>query len=295
MTSAAPRERKPVPRTYVTRSASDHRKVERRRWMFRHPLVIRVTHWINAVCLLVLLMSGLQIFNAHPALYWGDRSIFDAPALSITAESGAGGTRRGVLQIGALRLDTTGVLGLSKVAGVENERAFPAWATLPAGQDLATGRRWHYLFACAFVLNGLLYLLYGIGSGQLRRRLIPERDQIRDIGGSVREHVRLRFPEGEDARRYNVLQKLTYLVVVLLLLPVMILAGLAMSPAMDAAWPWLTTLFGGRQSARSVHFIAANLLVLFVIVHVLLVLVSGFWNNMRGMVTGWFSLGTETR
>nr|WP_144759454.1 cytochrome b/b6 domain-containing protein [Methylobacterium dankookense] len=263
--------------------------------MFRHPLVIRVTHWINAVCLLVLLMSGLQIFNAHPALYWGDRSTFDAPALSITAESGASGTGRGVLQVGALRLDTTGVLGLSKVAGVENERAFPAWATLPANQDLATGRRWHYLFAWAFVLNGLLYLLYGIGSGQLRRRLIPDRDQIRDIGGSVREHVRLRFPEGEEARRYNVLQKLTYLVVVLLLLPVMILAGLAMSPAMDAAWPWLTTLFGGRQSARSVHFIAANLLVLFVIVHVLLVLVSGFWNNMRGMVTGWFSLGTETR
>lgn len=263
--------------------------------IYRHPLVIRLAHWINAAVLLILLMSGLQIFNAHPALYWGDRSTFDAPALSITAESGAGGTGRGVLQIGALRLDTTGVLGLSKVAGVESERAFPAWATLPAGQDLATGRRWHYLFAWAFVLNGLLYLLYGIGSGQLRRRLIPDRDQIRDIGGSVREHVRLRFPQGEEARRYNVLQKLTYLVVVLLLLPVMVLAGLAMSPAMDAAWPWLTALFGGRQSARSVHFIAANLLVLFVIVHVLLVLVSGFWNNMRGMVTGWFSLGTETR
>nr|WP_238302357.1 cytochrome b/b6 domain-containing protein [Methylobacterium gregans] len=264
----------------------------RRLWHYRHPLVIRLAHWINAVALLVLLMSGLQIFNAHPALYWGDRSTFDAPALSITAEAGADGASRGIVQVGPLRLDATGVLGLSKTAGVETERAFPSWATLPANQDLATGRRWHYLFAWAFVLNGLVYLLYGIGTGQLRRRLIPDGDQIRDIGGSVREHMRLRFPEGEEAKRYNVLQKLTYLVVVLLLLPVMVLAGLAMSPGMDAAWPWLTTLFGGRQSARSVHFIAANLLVLFVIVHVLLVLVSGFWNNMRGMVTGWFSLGT---
>ncbi len=262
-----------------------------RRWIYRHPLLIRAAHWINAAALLVLLMSGLQIFNAHPALYWGERSTFDAPALAVTAETGADGRALGVVQVGAMSLTTTGVLGLSKTDGVETERAFPSWATLPANQDLATGRRWHYLFAWAFVINGLVYLLYGIGSGQLRRRLIPEGDQIRDFGGAVREHLLLRFPSGEAAKRYNVIQKLTYLAVVLVLLPVMVLAGLAMSPAMDAAWPWLTAIFGGRQSARTVHFIVANLLVLFVIVHVVLVLVSGFWNNMRGMLTGWFGLG----
>ncbi|WP_431311075.1 cytochrome b/b6 domain-containing protein [Methylobacterium nigriterrae] len=261
--------------------------------IFRHPLVIRLAHWINVVCLAVLLMSGLQIFNAHPAIYWGAASTFDSPALAITSDEGPDGKLRGFTQIGGRRFDTTGWLGLSQVGGETAERAFPSWSTLPAGQDLATGRRWHFLFAWAFVINGLVYLLYGIGSGQLRRRVIPDGDQIRDIGGSIREHLTLHFPEGEEARRYNVLQKLTYLVVVAILLPVMVLAGLAMSPGMDAALPVLTDLFGGRQSARSVHFIVANLLVLFVLVHVVLVLVSGFWNNMRGMVTGWFAIRSD--
>ena len=163
------------------------------------------------------------------------------------------------------------------------------------GQDLATGRRWHFLFAWAFVLNGLVYLIYGIGSGQLRRRLVPDGDQIRDFGGSVREHLMLRFPEGEEARRYNVIQKLTYLIVVAVLLPIMVLAGLAMSPGIDAMVPWLADAFGGRQSARSIHFIVANLLVLFTLVHVVLVLVSGVANNLRGMLTGWFAIRDEIR
>ena len=261
-----------------------------RRLIYRHPLVIRLTHWINAAVLLVLLMSGLQIFNAHPALYWGAVSTFDTPALAITSEE-SGGANRGVVYLGDRKFDTTGVLGLSKDAGVETERAFPSWITLPANQDLATGRRWHFLFAWFLVINGALYLLYGLFSGQLRRRLIPEGDQIRDFGGSVKEHLLLKFPEGEEAKRYNVIQKLTYLGVVLVLLPAMVLAGLAMSPGVDAAWPWLTELFGGRQSARSVHFIAAGLLVLFVVVHIVLVLVSGVVNNLRGMITGWFSIG----
>lgn len=143
------------------------------------------------------------------------------------------------------------------------------------------------------MINGLIYLAYGIGSGQLRRRLIPTRDEVRHLPGSVVAHATLRFPRGDAARSYNVIQKLTYLAVIGVLLPVQVLAGLAMSPAMDAALPFLLDLFGGRQSARSIHFIAANLLVLFVIVHVLLVLVSGVWNNMRGMVTGWFVIATD--
>lgn len=262
-----------------------------RRWFYRHPLVIRLAHWINAAVLLVLLMSGLQIFNAHPALYWGAVSTFDDPALAITSDQGRDGRSRGVVTVGTRSFDTTGVLGLSRSGGTEVERAFPSWATLPADQDLATGRRWHFLFAWFLVINGAVYLLYGLFSGQLRRRLIPDGDQIRDFGGSVKEHLLLRFPEGTEAKRYNVIQKLTYLVVVLGLLPAMVLAGLAMSPGVDAAWPWLTELFGGRQSARSVHFIVAWLLVLFVVVHVVLVIVSGLFNNMRGMITGWFSLG----
>lgn len=268
-------------------SATDIVETVRRRWIFRHPLVIRLAHWINVACLAILLMSGLQIFNAHPALYWGAASTFDRPFVAITDDQTPDGTARGVTTVAGRTFDTTGWLGLSNLDGEPTGRAFPSWATLPPHQDLATGRRWHFLFAWAFVINGLIYLLYGLGSGQLRRRLIPEGDQIRGIGHAIREHLTLRFPAGEEAKRYNVLQKLTYLIVVLVLLPLMLLTGLSMSPGVNAVVP-LPDLFGGRQSARTVHFLVTNLLVLFVIVHVLLVLVSGVWNNLRSMLTGWY-------
>ena len=98
------------------------------------------------------------------------------------------------------------------------------------------------------------------------------------------------FPKGEAATRYNVIQKLTYLVVVLALLPLQILAGLAMSPGFDAVAPWLLEAFGGRQSARTIHFVIASLLLLFVLVHLIMVVLSGPFNNLRGMITGWFAI-----
>jgi thiosulfate reductase cytochrome b subunit len=118
-------------------------------------------------------------------------------------------------------------------------------------------------------------------------------DQIRDFWGSVREHLTLHFPRGDEAKRYNVIQKLTYLVVIFLLLPLQILTGLAMSPGMDSAFHWLLGLFGGRQSARTLHFLSAHLLVAFLVVHVVMVILSGFWNNMRSMVTGWMVIDKE--
>jgi len=257
-----------------------------RRLVFRHPLVVRATHWINVVALTILLMSGLQIFNAHPALDLGDRS-FDHTILSMGATSDE--QTRGYVEAFGRRFDTTGVLGLSNVQGEPTARGFPAWVTLPAVQDLATGRRWHFLFAWIFVVNGLVYLLYGIMSGKLAR-LIPTGADLAHIGSAIREHLLLRFPKGEEATRYNVLQKLTYLVVVLGLLPLQILAGLAMSPGMDAWANWLPEAFGGRQSARTVHFVIAMLLVLFVFVHVGMVVLSGPLNNLRGMITGWFAI-----
>ncbi|WCS28286.1 cytochrome b/b6 domain-containing protein [Methylobacterium sp. NMS14P] len=276
-----------LPRTYLKRSAPDLGEVVRRRWMFRHPAVIRVTHWINALCLLVLLMSGLQIFNAHPALYWGKASTFDTPLLAMS--STVDDPPKGTATVLGRTFDTTGYLGSSPgTDGEPADRGFPSWLTLPSDQDLTGGRSWHFFFAWAFVLNGVLYLLYGLLSGQLRFRVVPQRDQVRHFGASVWEHLTLRFPQGDEAKRYNVIQKLTYAAVLFVLLPVQVLAGLAMSPAMDAAFPFLLTLFDGRQSARTVHFVVAGLLVLFVVVHVAFVVLSGFWNNMRGMLTGWF-------
>lgn len=163
---------------------------------------------------------------------------------------------------------------------------FPSWITLPSYRDLATGRRWHFFFAWLLVLNGIGYLAYSTWSGHFRKDLIPTRPQLRNIGHDIVEHVRLRFPKGEEARHYNVLQKLAYLGVVFVLLPLVVLSGLTMSPGLDAAFPFLLDFFGGRQSARTVHFLCASGIVLFVIVHLAMVVLSGAWNNLRSMITG---------
>lgn len=257
----------------------------------RHSLTVRVTHWANVVCLTVLLMSGLQIFNAHPALYWGNASDFDHPLLSVRAERAADGPPRGVTNVLGRELDTTGVLGVSHDgAGNLVTHAFPSWATLPSFYSLSDGRKWHFLFAWVFVLNGLAYLAWGLLSRHLWRDMVPGRRELRHIGHVFWEHVRFRYPEGEAARRYNVLQKLAYLAVVLVLLPLMVLTGLSMSPRFNAAVPEVLTLFGGRQTARTLHFIVATALVAFALLHVGMVAASGPWNNMRAMVTGRYAI-----
>jgi thiosulfate reductase cytochrome b subunit len=257
----------------------------------RHGVVTRITHWLNVIFLAALLMSGLQIFNAHPALYWGEASTFADPWIAMTKED-IGGEARGITTIGSARFDTTGVLGWSGPEGMREQRGFPSWATVPSWRDLAAGRRWHFFFAWVFVANGLLYLLWSLLSGHLRRDLLPTRDQLRPghIAHEIAGHARLRFPR---ARSYNVIQKLTYLTVILILLPLMLLTGLCMSPGFNATAPWLTDLFGGRQSARTIHFLSASLVVLFVVVHLLLVVLSGLWNNLRSMITGRYAVEVE--
>lgn len=258
----------------------------------RHAVVVRLTHWLNVVCLGVLLLSGLQILNAYPRLHWGQSGADDDPAFITIGGSESHGEPHGFLKVGGVSLPTTGVLGLSKMDGEWTARAFPAWLTLPSYQDLAAGRRWHFFLAWVFVVNGLVYLAYSFLSGHFRRDLAPDRHELapRHVWREIIDHLRLRFPEGEVARHYNVLQKLAYIVVIAGLLPLMVLTGLTMSPAMDAAFPILPDIFGGRQSARTLHFISASLLVLFVIVHVAMVVLSGAWNNMRSMVTGRYAI-----
>jgi thiosulfate reductase cytochrome b subunit len=256
----------------------------------RHTVITRVTHWINAICLGFLLLSGLQIFNAWPNLHWGQAGADTGHAfLSIGASRGQ---EQGFLRVGATTIPTTGVLGVSSLDGQTVARAFPGWLTLPSFQDLAQGRRWHFFFAWCFVVNGAVYLAYSLLNGHLRRDLVPARGELapRHLWHEIAAHARLRFPKGEQARRYNVLQKLSYLGVVAILLPLMLLTGLTMSPGMNAAAPFLLDVFGGRQSARSIHFITASLLVLFVLVHLAMVLLSGVWNNLRSMITGRYAI-----
>ena len=261
----------------------------------RHSIVVRLTHWLNVIFLTFLLLSGLQIFNAYPRLHWGQYGADDDPAfLEIGAKDTQAGPR-GFIEVGPVTVPTTGVLGLSKVDGELTPRAFPSWLTLPSFQDLAQGRRWHFFFAWAFVINGLIYLGYGFFTGHLRRDLAPDRHELapRHVWREILDHARLRFPSGERARHYNTLQKLTYLIVIAGLLPLMLLTGLTMSPGVDAVFPFLLDVFGGRQSARAIHFITASLIVLFVIVHVAMVILSGPLNNLRSMITGRYAIRQE--
>ena len=252
---------------------------------YRHRALVRLTHWINALCILFLLGSGLNIFNAHPRLYWGlygtDR---DTPFFSLDAIDTPAGPQ-GVTQLGPWHINTTGVLGWSKVDGEFQARGWPDWLTIPYFQDLADARHWHFLFAWVLAINGLAYLVYSLWIRHLQKDIWPTRADIRVIPRSVLDHIKLKHPTGEAARRYNVLQKLAYLGVILAI-TLMVLTGLSMSPGFNAFFPGTLDLFGGRQSARAIHFICASLIVLFVIVHLVEVLLAGPINEIRSMLTG---------
>jgi thiosulfate reductase cytochrome b subunit len=254
---------------------------------YRHRLPVRIMHWTNVVCLFVLIGSGLQIFLAHPALYWGNAANFAKPALSLGAQAGADGKLHGITQVGSLRFDSTGVLGVSNnMMGVPVKRAFPTWATLPGARNLAQGRRWHFFFAWLFVINGAAYWLWSWRARHLREDLLPTAPELRGIGHSIVEHAKFHHPTGEAATRYNVLQKLAYLAVIFLLAPGVVLMGLAMSPHMDSVLGWMVDLVGGRQSARSWHFVIAMAFIAFIAVHLFMVLVTGPINQIRAMLTG---------
>ena len=259
--------------------------------IYRHRLPVRIMHWVNVVCLVVLLMSGLQIFNAHPALYWGDDSRAATRVMQITQKQ-VDGRWRGVTRIGGLELSTDGVLGTSR-SGHDSDysaRAFPAWATIPGPQWLSMGRLWHFFLAWLFVANGLAYLLWTVFSGHLRRDLVPTGSEVRGIGASIKDHLLFRHPHGDEARRYNVLQNIAYLSIIFGVLPLIVIGGWAMSPMMDAFSPGWVDWLGGRQAARTLHFIAAVLLVAFVLVHLFEVIVTGLVNNLRSIITGYWRL-----
>jgi len=221
----------------------------------RHRLSTRIWHWTNALCLYVLFCSGLGIFNAHPRLYWGEYgAIFDKPWLEL-------------------------------------HRFGPLW-TLPSYYSLALARRWHLAFALLFAFALLIYMLWSLANRHIGRDLAFRRGELapRHVAADIWNHMRLRFPTGAEALRYNVLQKGSYIFVIFIALPLMILTGLTMSPGWDAGAPWLLDLFGGRQSARSIHFICAWTLVAFFLVHMVMVVLAGPFNEVRSMITGRYRL-----
>lgn len=253
--------------------------------VYRHNRVTRLTHWLNTVGLLILFMSGLQIFNAHPHLYWGHTSEPDAAFFSIAATTDDDDVR-GYVRFYGKQIDTTGYLGAQQGALAPTVRAFPSWLTIPGYYSLATARRWHFFFGWLFVINGLLYVFFNLVVGHLRKFFLTFSD-AKQIPAMIAYYLHLRKNSPQEDE-YNPLQKLAYTSVFMVLAPVVLLSGMAMAPQLNVAFNWLPAMFGGRQSARAIHFILAFGFLLFVFGHVFMVLTQGFLNNMRSMTTGWY-------
>ncbi|MEQ8445876.1 MAG: cytochrome b/b6 domain-containing protein [Pelagibacterium sp.] len=259
----------------------------------RQSIWTRLTHWVWVICLFFLLFTGLQIFNAHPSLYIGQQSGFEFTnsIFSMGAIRNPDGSISGITTIFGHQFDTTGVFGYSGPEGQERVRGFPAWATIPSYQDLGTGRVVHFFFGWLLVATMFIWFVASLINGHLRRDIIPTATDLKSLPSDVAAHARLKF---HHTRHYNVLQKLSYGVVLLILFPLIVLTGLAMSPGMNSAWPWLIEIFGGRQTARTIHFITMALLVGFFIVHIVMVLLAGPLNTMRSMITGKYRIDPET-
>ena len=262
--------------------------------IYRQSIWTRVTHWIWAICLFFLLLTGLQIFNAHPALYIGHESGFEYE--NAILEIGAFNTEagpRGRTTIFGQTFDTTGVLGMSGAAERPVFTAFPGAVTIPCYRDLGTGRVIHFFFGWIFVATMLVWFVASFVNGHIRRDIVPGPNDIKGLPRDVAEHATLRLKHG---RSYGPLQKLAYFSVFFILFPLIVATGLTMSPGINAAAPWMLDLFGGRQTARTIHFIVMVLLVAFFIIHIAMVLLAGPFNELRSMITGWYraSPGTPT-
>jgi thiosulfate reductase cytochrome b subunit len=275
--------------------ASGDRTMQRTdaRLIYRQSIFTRITHWVWAIAMFFLLLSGLQIWNAHPALYVGQQSgfEFDNSVLTIGAENTPDGPR-GFTTLFGNKFDTTGVLGMSGSAAQPDYVGFPGWATIPSFRDLATGRVVHFFFAWVLVGALAVWLVASLINRHLWRDIILKPRDLRDLPRDIVDHIRFRFHHG---RTYSPLQKLSYFAVFVVLFPLIILTGLTMSPGMDAAWPWLLDIFGGRQTARTLHFVAMMGLTLFFVAHVAMVVVAGPINELRSMITGYYRISRDAR
>ena len=258
--------------------------------VYRHSFVTRLTHWLGTLAFVVLVMSGLQIFNAASYLDAADKSDPARRVLSIEGGADAAGSPFGRLRILGVTVGTTHLLGFTDNGmGGETVRAFPGWITLPGYQDLADGRRWHLFFAWLLVLAGFAYVIGGIARRDLRELILQPSD-LPKLWPMQAYYLRLRAHPPAYGK-YNPLQKLAYTSVIFALMPLVVLTGLALSPGIDAVAHPLLWVFGGRQFARLWHFVVMVLLLGFVATHLMLVVSTGFVNNLRSMLDGRYRLG----
>ncbi|MBB3951237.1 cytochrome b/b6 domain-containing protein [Aureimonas jatrophae] len=257
----------------------------------RQSVWTRATHWLWAIALFFLLLSGLQIFMARPDLYIGTQSgfAFDNSIFSIGAVV-ENGVLRGVTDLFGHRFDTTGWLGAVWQNGQLVPQSFPGWMVIPTYRDLASGRVVHFFFAWVLGATLLVWLISSLVNRHLVRDVLPRGRDLKALPRDVADHVRLRLHHG---RSYNPLQKVSYFAVLFVALPLMILTGLTMSPGFNALAPWTLDLFGGRQTARTIHFVVMLSLVAFFVVHIAMVVLAGPFNELRSMITGRMRIDPE--
>jgi len=232
-------------------------QLEQRTKTVRHAGVVRLTHWLTFVAFIALAVTGGLIVISHPRFYWGEVGNVNTKPLFVIPIPASRGT-------------------------------VPTGYGYEMPDENGWSRSLHFEAAWVAVLTGLVYGIWGLASGHFRKNIVPERREWnwRAYRERIAGYLRRKPPNREEEHSYNVLQRTAYVIVIFALFPLMIWTGLAMSPAFTAAFPWTAALVGGRQSARTIHFFASWLLVFFLITHVAMVAVSGFWNRLRGMITG---------
>jgi thiosulfate reductase cytochrome b subunit len=248
--------------------------------------------WIWAISLFFLLLSGLQIFNARPWLSIGKETGFDYDNSFLEIGSTTeGDVTTGYTDLFGYKFDTTGYLGVHNSGDEVIEQAFPPALTIPSNRDLGTGRVVHFFFAWVLVFTLAIWLTASALKGRVRGELLPTKADLKNLPQDIKDHARLRF---HHTAKYNVLQKLAYCGVLFVLFPAIIITGLAMSPGFNAFMPFLNDLLGGRQTARTIHFIAMALLVGFFVIHMVMILAAGPINELRSIITGWYRIDPET-
>lgn len=245
-------------------SSTSTLSTEATRLTSRHSLLVRITHWITTLCFFALLVTGAEIVVSHPRFYWGETG----------------------------NIQTT---PLFKIPIPASRNLVPTGYGYVLPDQNGWSRALHFQSAWVVVLTGLLYAIYGFSAGHFRKNLLPSSSDLswRKFFTIIANDLRLKRPPGADALSYNMLQRLTYLFVIFVLFPLVIWTGLALSPAFDSAFPATVDWLGGRQSARTLHFFVSVALVLFLLVHVAMVWLAGFWSRTGAMITGRISTPKE--
>ena len=223
----------------------------------RHSLLVRITHWIMALASLTLLVTGVEIVVSHPRFYWGEVGNVNTPVLF-------------------------------KIPIPASRNLVPSGYGYVMPDQNGWSRYLHFQSAWVLVLVGVLYVCVGVFNGHFRRNVFPATSDVspKSLANSFVQHLRFARPGPEEAWSYNVLQRLAYLMVIFILFPMIIWTGLAMSPSFVSVFPSAVNILGGQQSARTVHFFLTLALVLFLLVHLLMVILAGFWGRLRAMITG---------